>query len=703
LKNKPLSAFSDLVTNSWDWEKNARNPEELSSGSSISVWWKCSEGHSFRRQIGKYINSNRCPTCNSAGAKSKRARDFWHPSKNKDLTPFDVYPTSNKKLWWQCSKGHEWEASVGAVVRSTGCPVCNRLVPSPEFNFATKFPTLLKEWDRTKNELVPEQVLPGSDKKIWWVCKKGHSYQAAVKYRTRHGDKGHGRGGGCPYCSGRRVSIDRNLVTQFPITAREWHPTKNLDLKPDQVPPHSNKNVWWRCDEGHEWETKILNRTSGGTNCPYCANRLVSKTNSLAAVFPEISVDWDNEKNQGKTPDDFIAGSNSKVFWKCKFGHFWEAAISARTHGGSGCPKCKPQASRIEIRIYTELLYYFEDTLWGSKIGGYECDVYVPSLGFGVEFDGAHWHKGKNDFDLKKNNVFEAEGVKLLRIRERPLEPISENDIVVKKGELEDNVLKGLYQKFVELRLLPLDVENDISKFIENPKFKNSKAYRKILALLPAPPSEAALSATHPGLSSEWNYARNAPLKPDNFSYGSTRVVWWICPIGHEYDMRIAHRTDGINCPICAGRRVSEDRNFAVSYPALARQWNYEKNGKISPEDISHGSGKRIWWKCDRGHEWDAIVSNQVKARKGEPYCPFCEHRLPSPEYNLGISNPELSIIWSRRLNDNSDMASYLPSSNKKIWWECPKKHVWQSSIYARVKAKTLCPVCKTRKVEDAD
>jgi len=48
----------------------------------------------------------------------------WQFDKN-ELTPDEVSPNSNKKVWWQCKQGHQWQASVGERHRrGRGCPYC---------------------------------------------------------------------------------------------------------------------------------------------------------------------------------------------------------------------------------------------------------------------------------------------------------------------------------------------------------------------------------------------------------------------------------------------------------------------------------------------------------------------------------------------------------------------------------------------------
>ncbi|MBW2174586.1 MAG: zinc-ribbon domain-containing protein [Deltaproteobacteria bacterium] len=84
-------------------------------------------------------------------------------------------------------------------------------------------PALSKEWHPTKNgTLTPRDVAPNSHKKTWWICDKGHEWQAKVQSRNK--------GSGCPYCAGRAVCIDNCLQTINPDLAKEWHPKKNGSL-----------------------------------------------------------------------------------------------------------------------------------------------------------------------------------------------------------------------------------------------------------------------------------------------------------------------------------------------------------------------------------------------------------------------------------------------------------------------------------------
>ena len=194
---------------------------------------------------------------------------------------------------------------------------------------------LLAQWDKEKNDLLTSRdVSFGSHKKVWWLCPLGHRWQAAVYTRT-------GAGSGCPYCSGnKRLPQFRNLATERPDLVKQWHPTKNIGISPEDFFPAAHRKVWWLCEFGHEWFAEI-NARSRGTGCPICANRkIVVGENDLATTHPELAAQWHPEKNGTLTPQKVVAGSYIKVWWRCEFGHEYRAAIPSRAKGNTSCPIC---------------------------------------------------------------------------------------------------------------------------------------------------------------------------------------------------------------------------------------------------------------------------------------------------------------------------------------------------------------------------
>ena len=259
----------------------------------------------------------------------------WHPEKNGTLNPALISYGSNRKIWWKCPEGHEWLSSIyGRTSKRSGCPYCTGRKVSPGRDFKSVFPDLAKQWHPTKNgNITPDQVMPGSHRSVWWKCEKGHEWRSLVKSRSQ--------GLGCPVCSNKTIMPGVNdLQTLAPLLAKEWHPSKNGKLTPDQVSCGSSKNVWWRCTHGHEWQATVYSRTDGH-GCPICSNRVIIEgENDLQSYAPELLCEWAHDKNNGLLPSQVSAHSNRSVWWRCKLGHEWKAQISARVSSNSSCPYC---------------------------------------------------------------------------------------------------------------------------------------------------------------------------------------------------------------------------------------------------------------------------------------------------------------------------------------------------------------------------
>lgn len=104
-------------------------------------------------------------------------------------------------------------------------------------------------------------------------------------------------------------------------------------------------------------------------------------------------------------------------------------------------------------------------------------------------------------------------------------------------------------------------------------------------------------------LLAEWDTEKNAPLTPDDIHKGSHKKVWWLCDAGHSWQAEVRVRTSGARCPYCAGRVLWTGSNdLAAVDPALAAQWDPEKNGTLTPEHVLPGSGRYAWWRCEKGH-----------------------------------------------------------------------------------------------------
>ena len=163
--------------------------------------------------------------------------------------------------------------------------ICKTIMSSMELNsLSAKCPDVATEWDYEKNApLTPDLVPHRSGKKAWWICKNGHSYSSVIASRT--GDEKCG----CPYCAGKKLLSGFNdLKTIRPDVAAEFDEQKN-GISASEILWCSNKKMWFKCSRcGHEWQSKVSNRTStNNQGCMICGRE---KTR-LASCKPVMCVE----------------------------------------------------------------------------------------------------------------------------------------------------------------------------------------------------------------------------------------------------------------------------------------------------------------------------------------------------------------------------------------------------------------------------
>lgn len=202
---------------------------------------------------------------------------------------------------------------------------------------------------------------------------------------------------------------------------------------------------------------------------------------------------------------------------------------------------------------------------------------------------------------------------------------------------------------------------------------------------------EESFALKYPDLAKQY-HGKNTVLK-ESLSSHSGQKVWWLGSCGHEWKATVHNRVTGTSCPYCSGRKVLIGFNdFATLEPVLVLEWNTAKN-IISPNEITIGSGIKVWWTCDQKHEWEDTIPHRREGRA----CPYCSHhRIIEGYNNLLTKNPVLFNQLHPTKNNSIDLNNISPSSSVKLWWLCGKGHSWKTSVSDRNRG-TGCPYCSRR------
>ncbi|NCC87180.1 MAG: hypothetical protein EOM05_04865 [Clostridia bacterium] len=198
-----------------------------------------------------------------------------------------------------------------------------------------------------------------------------------------------------------------------------------------------------------------------------------------------------------------------------------------------------------------------------------------------------------------------------------------------------------------------------------------------------------SLSKVHPELVPEWS-EKNLPLTPETITFGSNKKVWWKAACGHEWQTSVKARSNGESCPICSGARVIAGINdLATIEPLLALEWSNENDTK--PTEVSVGSHKKVIWRCEKGHQWEATVKSRAINRTG---CPYCSHTKVLAGFNdLASQFPQIAAEWSDK-NLPMQPSMVTAFANSKAWWKCKDcGNEWYTLISTR-SGGSKCPYC---------
>jgi hypothetical protein len=491
-----------------DWAHDYKQPKNhtpwtVRAGSGELIKWRCRKNteHIYNaRVVDKTHYNQSCGICSGHQVSEYNCLEnvmpelmyMWDFEANNriDLKPDAVTKMSDKIAHWICRTNldHKWSAQIKNISIGTRCPYCIFQKYHPTTSLQTLNPELAKEWHPNKNgALLPDMVKYGGGKKFWWLCPENplHVYEQSIQAKK-------GRSAGCPYCRGLKVNESNSLQVHRPDIAAEWHEQLNRNLLPSEFAINSNKKVWWKCNKGcwpdgriaddHVWESSISNRTSNGQGCPVCSGNKVAPSNSLLMLNPELSKEWHPRKNMGKMPSDYTIKSDKKVWWQCKKhgGHEWKSTISNRSNGNN-CPFCTltPQ-SRQELTITFELKRFFEINPRGFKTriddNMWTIDIYIPELSIGIEFDGSYWHKDKRALDKLKTEKLEAQGFKIIRVREEPLKKIFEIDIISRQPFDGKEITNDILNYILSNHKLNKRTSGKIERYLSKPSIQNEKA-----------------------------------------------------------------------------------------------------------------------------------------------------------------------------------------------------------------------------------
>jgi very-short-patch-repair endonuclease len=304
-------------------EKNKVKPRNIFKGSDNTYEFNCECGHSFNRMLYEITRGNWCPycsnppkkLCNSEDCKNCFEKSFASNNKSKywsdknKVKPRNIFKSSNKKYWFDCECGHIFDSVLTTIIKDHWCPYCSNQKLCDledckscfEKSFASNDKS--KYWSE-KNKVKPRNVFKGSNKKYWFNCICGHSFNSSLTQISQDH--------WCHYCSNQKLCDLEDCKSCFEKSfasndkSKYWS-NKN-EINPRDVFKSSSKKYWFNCDKQHIFYSSI-NSISRGTWCPYCINKTEQKVyEQLVRYYPTLQRQYKVEWCKKKTylPFDFV-------------------------------------------------------------------------------------------------------------------------------------------------------------------------------------------------------------------------------------------------------------------------------------------------------------------------------------------------------------------------------------------------------------
>lgn len=518
----------------------------------------------------------------------------------------------------------------------------------------------------------------------------------------------------------------KSLAEIHPELTKQWHPTKNGNLKPEDVTYGCTKKVWWflpyDVPEDYpiehlrgkhfdfEWPAVISSRARG-TGCPFLSNHAVwVGFNDLATTHPDLAKEWHPTKNGNLKPTNVTAGYKEKVMWFLPYDvpadypvkhlrgkHFdfeWPATVTNRTRD-RGCPFVAGKAvwqgfndlksNRPDVADEWDYekngnLRPEEFTLHSGKRVGWKCAVC-----------GHRW-PASIDSRTREDN---PRGCPKCSKYQRTSFPEQAIYYYIKKHFPDavngySEIFEGSMELDIYIPSVNMGIEYDGARWHRSSAYEKEKRKYDICRK---------------------NGIRLIRIVESEEQYERQCADCYILLHQNEIDGAIIHLLSLLTGNSCFYINTKEDRldilssyknkipdnSLSAKYPKIAKEWDYEQNGGLSPDNIAGRSREEVSWKCEKGHTWKAMICNRT--RKNDTGCPYCSGRYAIPgETDLQTLFPEIASQWDYEKNDKLP-SDVRPQCGDNVYWKCKHGYEWQAIIQNRTKHGTICPRhCKSKK-----
>jgi len=536
-----------------------------------------------------------------------------------------------------------------------------------------------------RNGICLSEEYKHTHSKLIWQCEKGHIWEALPSNVKR--------GSWCPFCAG---TANLTLLEMHELAKSRGGKCLSNRYTNDKT------KLDWQCDKGHVWEAKPIHIKRGHW-CPQCAGNLKLTMND----FKEIA-----RKKGGECLSDTYINVKTRLKWRCKKGHIWDA-IAESIKAGTWCPCCAgkhPTIEQMQIlaenkngKCLSEKYTSNADKLkWQCK-EGHSWEASPNAI------KGGHWcpRCAGHAKDSLLEMIKLAESRQGMCLSTDYINARSKLKWQCKEGHgweaMPTNIKRGQWCPICSLGIS----ERICRKYFET-IFKKDFPKMKPKWLINPSGQRMELDGYCRELKLAFEYQGEQHYKENKFFHKTGSFKQQLIYDDRKKELCKRNAVTLIEVPYSIEYEflgdyiVEQCKKNKVVVPSSLSTIQYQLFNIYSPEKLKEmqqiakmkggrclsenyvSAHDKLVWQCEKGHVWDAAPS-YIKVGT---WCPHCG----------GTKKKTIDEMREfARIRGGRCLSSEYVGNKTKLKWQCEKGHIWQRAP-VDMKDGSWCPYCPTPK-----
>ena len=486
------------------------------------------------------------------------------------------------------------------------------------------------------------------------------------------------------------------------------------EKSPSNIPFRQYKPYNWKCNNllddktlcGYEWTTSpssIVKTKNSTTMCPACRARS-GKSTTLVTGVNDLETYCNNKGlidllqdyilgNNLKVPSKISATSHEDVNWCCTAcGYKWNTKLSYRTHSGNGCPKCTAMSGRgtTVVRGVNDLFTWAKSNNRADII---ECwsetnEYNINDISCKTDQYDVYLNCKMCSREIKTKPYLITRSVQSTLCNHCKMTGTSIPQIILHK------LLENRFGDNVEYRKR-IGKHFELDEYI--PYLNLGIEYNGGYHLTPyGIKTDAAKKSLCRNLNINLLVIQECKDRDKvDIIYNNMIIIYYkynksietfqaiLDFISDKAGVKLSHITEqefkcALDTAIKGCQRVQAINNITITNPGICKDWDYDANDGLKPEQFTRGSSQKVYWVCNDCPETHSYIMSIAKRCLDGQSCSNRPNRIVSSGVNdLATLKPDILKFWDYEKNEFELIYpnKVTLTGRQKVYWKCPVCH----------------------------